>query len=141
MHILEKLKQENLKAEMPDVRPGDTVRVHCKIKEGDKQRIQVYEGVVISRRRAGSLSTITVRKISFGVGVERVFSIHSPLIEKLEFVNRGRVRRSKLFYLRDLRGKAARIREKRLDNLEGLVFNDTDTSAVEEKADTTGAEA
>ncbi|PIR24786.1 MAG: 50S ribosomal protein L19 [Deltaproteobacteria bacterium CG_4_10_14_0_2_um_filter_43_8] len=140
MHILEKLKQENLRPGTPDLRPGDTVRVHCKIKEGDKQRTQVYEGVVISRRRAGSLSTITVRKISFGVGVERVFSVHSPLIEKLEFVNRGRVRRSKLFYLRDLRGKAARIREKRLDNLEGLVFADED-NAVEEVEATSGAEA
>ncbi len=99
-------------SEQPDFRAGDTVRVHVRIKEGDKERIQVFEGVVIVRRRAGSGSTFTVRKISYGVGVERIFPLHSPLIAKIEVKARGKVRRSRLFYLRELTGKAARIRER-----------------------------
>jgi large subunit ribosomal protein L19 len=94
----------------PDFRPGDTIRVHLKIMEGDKERVQAFEGVCIARRRGGNRGTITVRKMSFGQGVERIFPIHSPRIEKIEVLQRGRVRRAKLFYLRALRGKKARIK-------------------------------
>lgn len=113
MNIIERIEREQMRLDMPDFAPGDTVKVHVKIKEGDKQRIQVYEGVVIARRNAGIGSSFNVRKISDGIGVERVFMLHSPSIEKVEVVTRGRVRRAKIYYLRNLRGKAARIREKR----------------------------
>jgi large subunit ribosomal protein L19 len=96
----------------PEFRSGDTVRVHVRIKEGDKERIQVFEGVVLQRRRAGASSSFIVRKISYGVGVERIFPLHSPTIAKIEVKARGRVRRARLTYLRDLSGKAARIRER-----------------------------
>jgi large subunit ribosomal protein L19 len=95
--------------DVPDLRAGDAVRVHTKIKEGDKERIQIFEGVVIARRRGGVRATFTVRKVSYGVGVERIFPTHSPRIDKVEVVNHGEVRRSRLFYLRDLQGKAARL--------------------------------
>lgn len=95
---------------LPDFRPGDTIRVHLKIMEGDKERVQSFEGVCIARRRGGNRGTITVRKMSFGQGVERIFPLSSPRIEKIDVVQRGRVRRSKLFYLRNLRGKKARIK-------------------------------
>jgi large subunit ribosomal protein L19 len=98
---------------LPDFRPGDTVRVHTLIKEGDKERVQVFEGVVIDRRSGASLASFTVRKISYGVGVERVFPLHSSRIEKIELVQRGRVRRARLNYLRGLQGKAARIKGER----------------------------
>lgn len=98
--------------EHPAFDPGDTVRVHVRIKEGDKERIQIFEGVVIARKHSGVRETITVRKISFSIGVERIFPLHSPVIEKIEVAKRGRVRRAKLYYLRNLRGKAARIRER-----------------------------
>ncbi len=107
---LQAIEQSYLR-EHPDFIPGDTVRVHVKIKEGEKERIQVFEGVVIARKHGGVRETFTVRKISFGVGVERIFPLHSPSIDKIEVVRRGRVRRAKLYYLRKLRGKAARIRE------------------------------
>jgi large subunit ribosomal protein L19 len=94
----------------PDFRPGDTIRVHLKIMEGDKERVQAFEGVCIARRRGGNRGTITVRKMSFGQGVERIFPLHSPRIEKIDVLQRGRVRRAKLFYLRALRGKKARIK-------------------------------
>jgi len=100
---------------MPAFSPGDTVRVHVKIREGDKERVQVFQGVVISKRKGGVNATFTVRKVSYGVGVERVFPMHSPIIDRVEIVTRGRVRRAKIYYLRKLRGKAARIREKRLN--------------------------
>ena len=107
--------EEQALQDHPEFRPGDTVRVHVRIKEGDKERIQVYEGLVIRRKRAGIATTFTVRKMSYGVGVERIFPLHSPMIAKLEVKARGRVRRSRLFYLRERTGKAARIREKRRD--------------------------
>lgn len=94
----------------PDFRPGDTVRVHLKIMEGDKERVQAFEGVCIARRRGGNRGTVTIRKMSFGQGVERIFPLHSPRIEKIDVLQRGRVRRAKLFYLRGLKGKKARIK-------------------------------
>ncbi len=114
MRQIQGIEQE-VAREHPDFRPGDTVRVHVRIKEGDKERIQVYEGLVIRRKRAGIATTFTVRKMSYGVGVERIFPLHSPMIAKIEVKARGRVRRSRLFYLRERTGKAARIREKRRD--------------------------
>jgi large subunit ribosomal protein L19 len=112
MNEIQEIEQQSLRADHPDFRPGDTVRVHVRIPEGDKERIQVFEGVVIARKRGGSRATFTVRKISYGVGVERVFPTHSPMVSKIELKARGRVRRSKLFYLRERKGKAARIRER-----------------------------
>jgi len=103
-----------LRTDLPEFQPGDTVSVHVRVREGNKERIQVFRGDVIQRRGSGLRSTVTVRKISNGVGVERIFPLHSPSIAKLEVVRRGRVRRAKLFYLRGLTGKAARIRERRM---------------------------
>ncbi len=100
------------RTDVPDFRPGDTVRVHVRIVEGDKERVQVFEGVVLQRRNAGASSSFVVRKVSYGVGVERIFPLHSPTIAKIELKARGRVRRARLTYLRDLSGKAARIRER-----------------------------
>ena len=100
-----------LRTDIPEFRVGDTIRVHYKIAEGDKERIQVFQGIVLKRHRAGARSTFTVRKVSFSVGVERIFLTHSPRIDKIEIVSRGIVRRSRLFYLRDLQGKAARVRD------------------------------
>jgi len=113
MNVLDKIEQQQMRRDLPAFRAGDTVRVHVKIKEGDKERTQVFEGAVISLRRAANHSTFTVRKISFGHGVERIFPLHSPIIEKIEVARPGQVRRAKLYYLRKLRGKAARIREAR----------------------------
>jgi large subunit ribosomal protein L19 len=107
------IENEQLRTTIPDFRVGDTVRVHYKIVEGDKDRIQVFQGVVLKRHRAGARSTFTVRKVSFNVGVERVFLTHSPRIEKVEVVSKGVVRRARLFYLRDLQGKAARVRDQK----------------------------
>ncbi|SFJ80267.1 50S ribosomal protein L19 [Thermoflavimicrobium dichotomicum] len=112
MHpILREVTQEQLRNDIPQFRAGDTLRVHVKVKEGQRERIQVFEGVVIQRRGGGISETFTVRKVSYGVGVERTFPLHSPVIDKIEVVRRGKVRRAKLFYLRKLRGKAARIKE------------------------------
>lgn len=118
MNVLEKIEQQQMKKDLPAFRAGDTVRVHVKIKEGDKERIQIFEGTVISRRRAANHSTFTVRKMSFGHGVERIFPLHSPAIDKIEVVRSGRVRRAKLYYLRKLRGKAARIRTAQAEQAE-----------------------
>ncbi len=112
MDLIREITQEQMRSDIPDFRPGDTVKVHVRLKEGEKERIQVYEGLVIARKHGGLSETFTVRKISSGIGVERIFPLHSPSIAKLEVVRRGQVRRAKLYYIRELRGKAARIREK-----------------------------
>ena len=111
--ILEKIKKDQMRTDRPAFKPGDTVRVHVKIKEGDKERIQVFEGTVISENRRLNQSTFTVRKMSFGTGVERIFPVHSPVVDKIEVVKSTQVRRAKLYYLRQLRGKAARLKEER----------------------------
>ena len=110
MNALERVERTQM-AKRPDMKPGDTVRVHVKVREGDKERIQIFEGLVISLRRGGARSSFTVRKVSFGQGVERIFPLHSPTIAKIEVSRTARVRRAKLYYLRDLKGKAARMRE------------------------------
>ena len=115
MTILETIDREQMKTDIPDFRPGDTVKVYAKVRERGKERIQVFEGVVIRKRRGQKRSTFTVRKISFGVGVERIFPTHSPIIDRIEVVTRGRVRRAKIYYLRKLKGKAARIKERRFN--------------------------
>ncbi len=115
MQILDQLNKENMRLDIPDFRAGDTVKVHAKIREGEKERIQVFEGVVISKRKGKTNATFTVRKVSYGIGVERIFLLHSPAIDKIEVITRGRVRRSKIYYLRNLRGKAARIKERRFN--------------------------
>ncbi|WP_337665266.1 50S ribosomal protein L19 [Mitsuokella jalaludinii] len=107
------LEKEQLRSDIPDFAPGDTVRVHAKIVEGSRERIQMFEGVVISRQGTGVRETFTVRRISYGIGVERMFPVHSPRIEKIDVLRKGIVRRAKLYYLRNLTGKAARIKEKR----------------------------
>lgn len=109
--IIDEITKEQLRTDLPAFRPGDTVRVHVKVVEGNRERVQLFEGVVIKRRGGGISETFTVRKVSYGVGVERTFPLHSPKIVKLEVVRRGKVRRAKLYYLRNLRGKAARIKE------------------------------
>ena len=112
MKAIEEIEQTHL-TERPDMQSGDTVRVHVKVREGEKERIQIFEGIVIGQHRGGSRATFTVRKVSFGQGVERVFPLHSPVIDKIEIVRSARVRRAKLYFLRKLRGKAARMRERR----------------------------
>ena len=116
MHFFDELDSVSLRSDVPDFRPGDNVKVHVRVVEGNRSRIQIFQGVVIRRHGGGVRETFTVRKVSFGTGVERTFPVHSPIVEKLEVVSRGDVRRAKLYYLRDLRGKAAKIREKR-DNV------------------------
>jgi large subunit ribosomal protein L19 len=111
--IVKALEQEQLKSDIPSFKPGDTVRVHVKVVEGTRERIQVFEGVVIKRQGGSARETFTVRRVSYGIGVERTFPVHSPRIDKIEVMRRGIVRRAKLYYLRNLTGKAARIKEKR----------------------------
>jgi large subunit ribosomal protein L19 len=113
MNIINVLEQEQLRSDIPDFRPGDTVKVHVKVVEGSRERIQIFEGLVIGRQNGGVRETFTVRRISYGIGVERTFLVHSPRLARIEVVRRGIVRRAKLHYLRGLTGKAARIREKR----------------------------
>ncbi len=115
MGKIEELEKENIRLDLPSFGAGDTVKVHVKIKEGEKERIQAFQGVVISKRKGSSHATFTVRKVSYGIGVERIFPMHSPIIDKIEILTRGRVRRAKIYYLRKLRGKAARIKEKRFN--------------------------
>jgi large subunit ribosomal protein L19 len=113
MQILDAVDAASLRSDIPDFRPGDTLKVHVKVIEGTRSRIQVFQGVAIRRQGDGVRETFTVRKVSFGVGVERTFPVHTPVIDKIEVVTRGDVRRAKLYYLRDLRGKAAKIKERR----------------------------
>jgi large subunit ribosomal protein L19 len=113
MNAIESIEKEYLRMDLPDFRAGDTVKVYFKIQEGDKERIQIFEGVVIRKRKGNTGATFTVRKISYSIGVERIFPLYSPFIEKIEVISRGRVRRSRLYYLRERKGKAARIKEKR----------------------------
>ena len=112
MNVIESIEKEQLRGDIPDFQSGDTVRVNVRIIEGQKQRLQAFEGVVIRKKRGDCRSSFTVRKISYGIGVERTFPLHSPVIDSIHVVARGRVRRSRLYYLRGLRGKKARIREK-----------------------------
>ena len=112
MNLIDKIDLEQMRFDMPEFRPGDTVKVHIRIIEGNKERVQIFQGVVIRRKRGTMNATFTVRKISHGVGVEKTFALHSPRVEKVEVVTLGWVRRSRLYYLRDRRGKAARIRER-----------------------------
>jgi len=116
MNTTDLIEKPFLRTDLPEFRPGDSVKVHVRVVEGNRERVQVFQGVVIRRAGGGIRETFTVRKISFGVGVERTFPVHSPSIAKLEIVQRGRVRRAKLYYLRDLRGKKARIKERRIDD-------------------------
>jgi large subunit ribosomal protein L19 len=113
MNPIEMLEKEQMRVDLPPFRAGDTVRVHSRIREGEKERIQVFEGVVIRKRKGTTGATFTVRKISYGVGVEKIFPLHSPAIDKIKVISRGKVRRARLYYLRKLRGKAARLKEKR----------------------------
>ena len=113
MNTLDALDAESLRTDVPDFRPGDTLKVHVRVVEGSRERVQVFQGVVIRRQGSGVRETFTVRKVSFGVGVERTFPVHTPIIQKIEVATRGDVRRAKLYYLRDLRGKAAKVKEKR----------------------------
>jgi large subunit ribosomal protein L19 len=133
MNTTDLIEQPFLRNDIPEFRPGDSVKVHVRVVEGNRERVQVFQGVVIRRSGGGIRETFTVRKISFGVGVERTFPVHSPSIARLELVQRGRVRRAKLYYLRDLRGKKARIRERRID--------DAKLAAMEEAAAARAAEA
>lgn len=113
MNLIDVLEKQGMRKDVPRVQSGDTVRVHVKIVEGDKERIQVFEGIVIGLKGGGLRETFRVRKISYGVGVERIFPLHSPRVDKIEIVKKGKVRRAKLYYLRDRKGKAAQVKEKR----------------------------
>ncbi|MBK6751118.1 MAG: 50S ribosomal protein L19 [Pyrinomonadaceae bacterium] len=112
MNRLDSIEKAQLKDNIPAFQPGDTVRVHVRIKEGNKERLQAFEGICIARKHGGVRETVTVRKVSFGVGVERIFPLHATVIDHIDVIRRGKVRRAKLYYLRDLRGKAARIKER-----------------------------
>jgi large subunit ribosomal protein L19 len=142
MNIMDKIHNENMRSDIPPFRPGDTLRVYCKISEGEKDRIQVFEGVCISRKRGGIQSSFTVRKMSYGVGVERIFPLHSPQIEKIEVMTPGRVRRSRLYYLRDLSGKAARIQRQEREVEEMLLMGEetSDEAAAAKEGDKARAE-
>jgi large subunit ribosomal protein L19 len=135
MNRLDGLEAPALRKDHPPFRPGDTLRVHVRVKEGDKERIQMFEGVCIRRRGNGTSETFTVRKVSYGVGVERIFPVHAPVVEKVEIKSRGHVRRSRLYFLRDLRGKKARLRSK-IRDLSALVAPE-----VEEAGTAAAAEA
>lgn len=134
MNKTDLIEKPFLRTDIPEFRPGDTVKVHVRVVEGSRERVQVFQGVVIRRQNGGIRETFTVRKISFGVGVERTFPVHSPSIAKLEIVQRGRVRRAKLYYLRDLRGKKARIKERRIDDVKLAAMEAVATAAADEAA-------
>ena len=131
MNIIQSLENAQLKEVIPNFRVGDTIRVHTKVVEGDKERIQVYEGVLIGRQGTGARELIRVRKLSYGVGVERLFPTHSPMIDKIEIAKQGKVRRAKLYFLRELRGKAARIKEK--ERVYAAVAGATQVEPTEQK--------
>jgi len=135
MNVLDAIDAASLRKDIPNFRPGDELKVHVRVIEGNKSRVQVFQGLVIARRGSGIRETFTVRKISYGVGVERVFPVHAPVIEKIELVRKGEVRRSKLYYLRDLRGKAAKIRERRGGEDLETIYSDTSTVPVAEKVE------
>src|SRR6266498_4054269 len=136
MNATDIVDRANLRDDIPDFGPGDTLKVHVRVVEGNRERVQVFQGVVIRRSGGGLRETFTVRKISFGVGVERTFPVHSPSIAKFELVQRGRVRRAKLYYLRDLRGKKARIKERRIDDAKLAAMEAAaDEAAMEIEAD------
>ncbi len=135
MNIVNEIEQTMMRGDLPDFRPGDTVAVHYKIKEGERERVQVFEGVVIAKKGGGSRETFIVRKVSYGVGVERIFPLHSPLIDKIEVKRQGKVRRAKLYYLRGLSKKASRIKERsRLEQIASKANLPTETiNTVPEK--------
>jgi large subunit ribosomal protein L19 len=114
MNVIDQIEKDQMRTDLPSFKSGDTVKVHVRIKEAEKERVQIFEGVVIKKRKGGIRASFTVRKISYGVGVERIFPLHSPTVEKVEVIQRGRVRRSRLYYLRGLKGKAARIKERQV---------------------------
>lgn len=140
MNPLDEIEKASLRNDLPPFRPGDTVRVHVRVSEGDKERIQVFEGVVLRRRGSGNSETFTVRKVSYGVGVERIFPVQSPMVARVEIKARGHVRRARLYYLRELRGKKARLRSKVRD-LSGLVAPVEAESAWGAERDESAAEA
>jgi len=140
MNKTDLVEQPFLRSDIPDFRPGDTVKVHVRVVEGSRERVQVFQGVVIRRQNGGLRETFTVRKISFGVGVERTFPLHSPSIARFEVVSRGRVRRAKLYYLRELRGKKARIKERRIDDAKLAAMEEAALAAAEAEAEETDAE-
>ena len=141
MNPTDLIEQPFLRTDLPAFRPGDTVKVHVRVVEGNRERVQVFQGVVIRRSGGGVRETFTVRKISFGIGVERTFPLHSPSIAKLELVQRGRVRRAKLYYLRDLRGKKARIKERRIDDAKLAAMEAAEQAAIAAAAEELGTEA
>ena len=134
MNVLDALDAASLRKDLPNFRPGDELKVHVRVIEGSKSRIQIFQGLVIARQGSGVRETFTVRKISYGVGVERIFPVHAPVIEKIEVVRKGEVRRAKLFYLRDLRGKAAKIRERRGAGDLEVLYSTSSTNPVAEVA-------
>ena len=134
MNKTDLVEQPYLRSDIPQFRPGDTVKVHVRVVEGNRERVQVFQGVVIRRQHGGLRETFTVRKISFGVGVERTFPVHSPSIAKLELVSRGAVRRAKLYYLRELRGKKARIKERRIDDAKLAAMEAAEAEAMDRAA-------
>ncbi|MCZ6541116.1 MAG: 50S ribosomal protein L19 [Nitrospinae bacterium] len=136
MNLVDQIERKEMKEKTPEVRIGDTARVHFRIVEGNKERIQVVEGVVIKMRGSQNRKTITVRKVSFGVGVERIFPLHSPRVEKVEIVKHAKVRQAKLYYLRELRGKAARLKEIRVQRVKGKSKASKKKSKAKAKAET-----
>jgi large subunit ribosomal protein L19 len=141
MNKTDVIEQSYLRSDIPEFRPGDTVKVHVRVVEGSRERVQVFQGVVIARQHGGLRETFTVRKISFGVGVERTFPVHSPSIARLEVVSRGQVRRAKLYYLRELRGKKARIKERRIDEAKLAAMEEAAASSEAAEAQTEADEA
>ena len=131
MNVLDAVDAASLRKDIPNFRPGDELKVHVRVIEGNKSRVQVFQGLVIARRGSGIRETFTIRKISYGVGVERVFPVHAPVIEKIELVRKGEVRRAKLYYLRDLRGKAAKIRERRGGEELEAIYAEAESPVVE----------